>query len=146
MLWVREIVNGLIETYETNDVYEICDILNIEIVRDSKKKSPKSYFSRNNLGDEFIFLNESLCVIEEKALIAHEIGHAILHPEINIAYYSSNDFVGKNKLERQADYFAAELLLYDIDFSEYLLGGQTKRDLAHAVNVSEKLLNYIFKY
>ena len=141
---IKEIVNGLIETYNTNDVYELCDFLNIEILRGKRKNCIKSYFFRDEYGDEFIFLNDSMEINEERELIAHELGHAILHTDINIAYYTRNDSVSKSKLERQANKFAAELLLSHVDWKEHIYAGQTIRELAYAVNVSEEVLSYKF--
>ena len=47
----------------------------------------------------------------ERHVLAHELGHAILHPKINITYLESNTFYSKEKFEIATNTFAAELLL-----------------------------------
>ena len=44
---------------------------------------------------------------------AHELGHTILHPDINTAFMTHRTFFSASKLEREANTFAVELLLPD---------------------------------
>lgn len=55
----------------------------------------------------------------ERHVLAHELGHAILHPKTNITYLESNTFYSKEKIEIAANTFAAELLIEDSLFDEY---------------------------
>ncbi len=137
MQWIKDIVNGLVEQYQTNNIYELCDFLNIEITRKSHNKDIKSYFFRNLYGDEYIFLNSTIEPREEKALIAHELGHAILHTDVNVSYYCKNTLINKGKLEKQADYFAAILLTANIEVDNYSWEGQTICQLADEIEVEE---------
>lgn len=115
MNWIGDIVTGLIEHYETNDVLELCDCLGISIVR-KKLNGIGSFFCRNPYGDEFILIDQSIDLHDSKSLIAHELGHAILHPGITTAFYHKS-LMYKPKLERQADIFADALLSYGTDGS-----------------------------
>ena len=54
----------------------------------------------------------------ERHVLAHELGHAILHPKTNITYLESNTFYSKEKFEIAANTFAAELLIEDSMFHE----------------------------
>ena len=47
----------------------------------------------------------------EKYCLAHELGHAILHEQLNWAFLSQNTYFVTEKYEREADLFAAYLLL-----------------------------------
>ena len=49
----------------------------------------------------------------ERHVLAHELGHAILHQKTNITYLESNTFYYKEKFEIAANTFAAELLIED---------------------------------
>ena len=49
----------------------------------------------------------------ERHVLAHELGHAILHSNTNITYLESNTFYSKEKIEIAANTFAAELLIED---------------------------------
>jgi Zn-dependent peptidase ImmA (M78 family) len=143
MQWITDIVNGLVERYETSDVLELCDFLNIEIIKKTHNKDIKSYFFRGSFGNEFIYLNHELDPREERALIAHELGHAILHTDIGVTYYSTNKLLNKCKLESQADYFATKLLTFNIDVHDYSWEGQTIAQLAEEIEIYEPILEGI---
>lgn len=49
---------------------------------------------------------------------AHELGHAILHPDENTAFLKKNTLFSTDKIEVEANTFAVELLLPDELFLE----------------------------
>ena len=71
-------------------------------------------YIRNFLGIEVVFIRDNLHYQYEKFVLAHELGHAVLHVEIGTAAYS-NKLINRGKLERQADYFAIKILDIKID-------------------------------
>jgi len=142
MEWIGNIVIGLIELYETNDVFELCDYLEIEII-EKENLEFRSYFNRNIYGDEFIYIDESLNIKKKRELIAHELGHAILHTDLSVAYYN-NSLLNKPQIEREANEFAAELLMSDKNIYEYLYEDQTVEELADCLEVSEDVVRYKF--
>lgn len=54
-----------------------------------------------------------------KFVCAHELGHALLHPGINTPFLKASTLFSVNKLEREANEFAVELLLPDDLIKEY---------------------------
>ena len=46
-------------------------------------------------------------------ICAHELGHAVLHPRISTPFLKKNTLFSIDKIERQANTFAVELLLPD---------------------------------
>lgn len=76
----------------------------------------------------------------ERHVLAHELGHAILHPKTNITYLESNTFYSKERFE-----IAAELLIEDSLFDEYK--HHTIEEMAAMENLPIELikikLNYI---
>ncbi len=137
--WIKDIVIGLVETYETNDVYTLCDYLNIEILITDNNKNADSYFLRNKTGDEFIFIKPELNHKEERSLLAHELGHALLHTDYGVAYYYKGS-CNKGKLEIQANTFAAELLLTGIDLDDYIDFYPTIESLLEEIGIAENLI------
>ena len=81
----------------------------------------------------------------ERHVLAHELGHAILHPKTNITYLERNTFYSKEKFEIAANTFAAELLIEDSLFDEYK--HHTIEEMAAMENLPIELikikLNYI---
>lgn len=138
MTWIIEIVNGLIEMYETRDVYKLIDKLEIILIRKNLPGNKKGRFFRDMFGNEFIFISDDLCIEEEKIVIAHELGHLILHTDLSTSYYSSNNLLNKDKLEVQANKFAAELLIPD---DVEIIEGMTTKELACYLEISEELVN-----
>lgn len=140
---LRDIVLGLIELYGTNDVFELCDYLNIEIIKKQDLKF-ESYFSRNLYGDEFIYINDNIDIKKKRELIAHELGHAILHTGLDVAYYN-NSLLNKPQIEREANEFAAELLIRDEDLYSCFFDNQTIGGLAYCLEVTEDVVRYKMK-
>jgi Zn-dependent peptidase ImmA (M78 family) len=107
--WINNYVEGIEEYCSSRDPAEICRSLDIEICRMDPKsfllKGTEAIYLRSYLSQEIIFISNDLPYLYEKYVLAHELGHAILHPDIDTAAYSSK-LLNKGKLERQANYFA----------------------------------------
>lgn len=83
----------------------------------------KGFFQRTPNGFKIIHLNSTLDTKESKYILAHELGHAILHTHLSIGLFLENNLLIKNKYENEADKFAAEILIddhiiRDVEFSE----------------------------
>ncbi len=141
--YIRQEVDKLVQRYNTRDVYELIDNLNIILLRvplHSSINGMYQYFKRNKI----IYLNNNLDIIMERHVLAHELGHAILHPKINITYLESNTFYSKEKFEIAANTFAAELLITDSLFNEYKKS--TLDEMALIENLPKELINIKLKY
>lgn len=98
------------------------------------------YFKKNKI----IYLNDSLDTIIERHILAHELGHAILHTKTNITYLESNTFYSKEKIEVAANNFAAELLIEDSLFDKYK--HHTIDEMASIENLPKELIRIKLKY
>jgi len=142
MIWIKEIVDGLVEMYGTRNVYEILDKLEVTLIRKKLFKNEKGRFYRDILRHETIFISDTLSEQEEKIVIAHELGHLILHTHLSTSYYTENQLINKNKLEVEANKFAAELLIPDdVNIYEY----ETIQQLACYLEVPEELVRLKYK-
>lgn len=95
--------NGL----TTYNPFEICDKYNINVVNDPLGSVMGYYYLLR--GYQFIFVSSNLSEHLRMLVCAHELGHALLHPEVN-AYYS---LFPVGRYERQANSFAVNLRLMD---------------------------------
>ncbi|MDD7678133.1 MAG: ImmA/IrrE family metallo-endopeptidase [Anaerovibrio sp.] len=84
-----------------------------------------------------IHLNQELDDPMLQFVCAHELGHTILHPDINTAFMTHRTFFSASKLEREANTFAVELLLPDDFIREN--EGRSIYQLARLRGVPEKL-------
>lgn len=140
---IKNITAGLIETSGTNNPFEICEYLDIKIIY-SSLKSINGFFQRTADGYEIIHINSEIPEEEQKYVCAHELGHALLHPDMAISFFIQNKLLIKNKFEIQADMFAAELLI-DLDSDEppYLSDLSTEQ-LSSYFSVPAELIKYKF--
>ena len=60
-----------------------------------------------------IHINQNLNEQDAKFTCAHELGHAILHPNASTPFLRSKTFLSVDKLEIEANSFAVNLLIPD---------------------------------
>ncbi len=135
--------NNLVKKHKTNDPFVLCDILNINLTITKLPKSINGFYT-NIMDMPFIFLSEQLDDCLKKAICAHELGHYILHPNINTLFVKQSTLFSSAKLEREADLFAASLLIPDkvflFDASETITADQ----LAYELDVPTELIKIKF--
>lgn len=132
---IKALAVGVIEEYSTNNPFEIAEKLNIVILYHELPDKLKGYRI-----DNLVILNKKLTYKEKKWVLAHELGHYFIHDYISIGNCFKNELLIKEKYERQADIFASELLLTDID--KYCIEGLTDKQIASMLNVPLKLVKY----
>lgn len=134
---IREIVSTLVEKYNTRNPFELAEYQNIEIIY-SELKSVLGYYTKYRRVQSIILSNE-LPEHLERYVCAHELGHAICHPDINVQWLCESTFYSKGKFERQANTFAVELLLPESLLREY--PDQTIYQIARSVGVPEEFVD-----
>ncbi|MDO4605474.1 MAG: ImmA/IrrE family metallo-endopeptidase [Helcococcus sp.] len=141
MKWIDDIVTGLIENIGSNNLDDILSELKIH----KFTVSPDNSLLQDNqavyqrIGDfECIYIADN--VLNKDFIIAHEIGHAILHVDEMTMFY--NPLLNKGKLENEANYFACKLLYNDLEIEE---GIETTYELANLLGVNEKMIKYVIK-
>ena len=104
-------VKDLIKKYNTSNIKELVDHLDISIEYQVFKA--KTLDSRLMIVDSkgYIFVRSDLDCAYENFLIAHELGHYVLHHDENISFNFLRR-VYKTRLEREANEFAIRLLMY----------------------------------
>ena len=112
MKTIAEKVRELIGLYETADPQEICDKMGIMVHCHEMTDKINGFASSFN-GVPFIVLNSRLGYYEKRITLAHELGHIVLHSSTNSVSLSMNTSFCVTKYEREADCFAAHLLLED---------------------------------
>ncbi|WP_414697555.1 ImmA/IrrE family metallo-endopeptidase [Peptacetobacter sp. AB845] len=139
---VKKCVSMIKKKAKTDDVFELVDYFNIQTIDidlGSSTLGMYKYIKRN----KFIFLNTSLDYQQRKFVLAHELGHAILHSNLNCFFLEKKTLHLKNKFEIEANKFAVELLVSDValkDLEEY-----TIEQASIILNIPVELLKYKFK-
>ncbi len=145
MVWVLEDlikkqVRKLVKKHKTNNPFEIAKEKNIIVIREPLG-SIYGYYNKY-ARQRFIHINCNLDYHREILTCAHELGHIILHPNSNTPFLKANTFYSISKLERQANLFAAHLLIDDNLLDNYK--GYTLEQIALMENIPIELLHLRF--
>ena len=114
-------VKNLEKKYGTRDPYKLCKRLKINIIYMDLGEIKGIY--KKVVTNKFIVINENLDEFCQKVVLAHELGHAILHHSKEIQALKDYDLFPRytNQIEIEANTFAAELLIDDtFENDEYI--------------------------
>lgn len=119
---IKRTVAELVQKYNTDEPEELCHALGIVVVDCDLPKVTKGFCMMLKTGTAIV-LNQSLDTTERRCCIAHELGHAVLHEGLNYLFMSHNTCMVTGRYEREADLFAAFLLLREIKNDETVTTG-----------------------
>ncbi|MEG1500460.1 MAG: ImmA/IrrE family metallo-endopeptidase [Clostridiales bacterium] len=112
---IKTIVQDLCRKYQTNSPQELIQSMDIDI--HSYPFANLRGMAIQNQEQKAIIVKDGLPFEEENYILAHELGHLILHQGSYFFICSKTNFL-PGKYEKEADLFAAYLLLTDADFQE----------------------------
>ncbi len=135
---ITKTVQNLVSEYGTNDPFELADALSILIMPSKAIKG----CTMNLLGYPVIFLGEDLNDFERRYVCAHELAHNVLHDIKQYDLLIHSTFFNEDKVEVEADIFAAELLISDDVSIKY--PGFTLEQVAASENVPLELVKLKF--
>ena len=138
---IRGIVDYYVRKYGTRDPFVLASYLNVEVqYGDMGSRSGGYMYLKKH---RCIFLNENLSYNEQLMIMAHELGHAIMHRKQNCYFIRNKTLLLNSKTEREANIFAAELLIEDeliLEHRDY-----TQEQLARLTGYDEKIIELRFK-
>lgn len=106
--YIKEIVQRYVSRYNTRDPFKLAELLGIEVQMGTPGCAGCYMFLKNH---RYIFLDQNLEERELLQVMAHELGHAILHKKLNCYFIRNKTFLLNSKTEQEANLFAAELLI-----------------------------------
>lgn len=110
-------VRNLIKKAGSSDPYEIADYLNIKIKTVSMPRHTNGFWLRI-LRRNYICISDQLNDWQRKAVIGHELGHIMLHPQYKYFCLDSRTYFCSQRHENEADFFSVELCGYSMDIEE----------------------------
>lgn len=143
MNYIKSTVDHLTARFGTEDPFELCDALGIRLSIEPLPPAIHGFYS-NVLHMDFIYINHRLPRTRQRLVCAHELGHAVLHPGVNSLFLSRRTQINSEKLERQADLFAAHLLIPDDVFARGREESLTMEQLAAELKVPVSYLELKF--
>lgn len=138
---IKKIANQLKRKYLTDNPFELAKCLNIIVIRAPLGKLAGCYmYKRRN---RIIYINSD---IEDEGFLyevmAHEIGHAVLHRTENCYFIKNKTYLLASKIENQANKFASEFLIDDDILEEY--HDYNREQLSRLLGYSQKLIELKF--
>ena len=111
---IIDTVEKLTKKYDTRAPYELCKCLGIKIHFYDMEKKLKGFFFYQSR-QKNIVIDSNVNEVLERILVAHELGHAVLHTKIAMmkGFQEMEVLDGGSPEEDEANFFAAELLLED---------------------------------
>lgn len=113
----REVAIEIAARYNTNNPFEIARERNIRILYEPMKTTLGFYVRYRRF--QHIILNDDLSEGMQRFVCAHELGHSILHADLNVPKLTRYTMFSRDKFERQANKFSVELILPDELLREY---------------------------
>ncbi|MFJ7700042.1 ImmA/IrrE family metallo-endopeptidase [Lysinibacillus fusiformis] len=116
-MWIREKVVNLKQKFKTDCPYELAGYLNIHVLFHDLHEEIRGYYKYDRR-NQYIVINSNLDENFKFLVCAHELGHACLHPRLNTPFMRQNTLLSVDKIEREANRFAAEFLIPDENLFE----------------------------
>lgn len=146
---ICEKTEHLRKVYGTSDPYGICEQMDITVMRRPMGSGSDDckgffvYYCRIPL----IMLNSDLSEEMQRIICAHELGHAVLHRKYSDVYQFQDVslFNAADDMEKEANIFAAELLLTDDEVNETLNSDRTFFEAAASLFVPVEILDFKFR-
>lgn len=142
-------VSRLIHKYDEPDPWNLASAMGIFVAEYSMGTEPNSckgffmYQSRM----KHITINSDLTDVVKRIILAHEIGHAVLHHEASKmrAFHDFSLYDNSSRLEYEANLFATEYLLDDEIVRERLNEDTFFFSVAKELMVPAELLDFKFR-
>lgn len=142
---IKQEANRLKIKYQTDNPYEICKAMNIQVMARPMGKNPlscKGFFMVNSRC-KLIMLNSDLPEEIQRIILVHELGHASLHSSSTLsAFHDFAYFDNTGRMEYEANIFAAEFLLEDAEVIAALEEGEDFFHAANYLQVPPELLDF----
>lgn len=114
---IKAAVKQLMKKHNTNNPYELAKFLNI-IILYAELGNTWGYYTTYKRS-RFIIINQNIPETLQTYTCAHELGHSVLHKGISTPFLRKHTLFSVEKIERQANTFAVELLLPDELLKQY---------------------------
>ena len=116
---IKDIVDELTARYETTDPIQLCRALGIHLLQAEIQPIKGHYTKSNRI--KMITTAYSLSDKEKSIVIAHELGHSILHNDISTTFYHTFTKLNVARIENEVNVFAMYLTLKNHEYElEYI--------------------------
>lgn len=139
---IKQFVRSLVSENGTFSPFEIAENKGI-IIQMEPLGTIRGYYSKA-LRTKFIHINCDLDEYQQKFTCAHELGHALLHPNACTPFLREHTLFSVDKLEVEANRFAT-CLCYPPNLLAEEYEGCTTTQIAEILNLPLPLIEYTLK-
>lgn len=136
---IKETVAQLIKLHRTNNPYEIASQKNIMVLFEQLGEMMGYFNTYRRIA--IIHINSNMDEKEQKFTCAHELGHLILHPKVNTPFLRKNTFYSIDRIEREANEFAVELLIPDEIIYQYQNSNTSIYEAAEVYGIPQEIIH-----
>ncbi|MFS0822130.1 ImmA/IrrE family metallo-endopeptidase [Bacillus sp. 1P02SD] len=111
---IKRRVDLLINKYQTNCPFKLTNHLGIQVLYEPLGNI-LGYYSKH-FRVKVIHINEAANQKKQQFICAHELGHAIMHPDANTPFLKKHTLYLTDRIEVEANAFAIELLLSNLNY------------------------------
>lgn len=140
MNWIMRKLNKEIKKHKTNNPFELADMNNI-IIRYFPLGKTLGFYMKNSR-QKVVVLNNNNDEYLMRFVCAHELGHSILHPNENTPFLHKNTLFSKDRIEKEANFFAVHLLLSNENLQDY----ETTFDILRENGIPYEMERFISEY
>lgn len=138
---IKDKVQQLCKKHQTRDPFIIARQMGILVIHE-ELGSISGYYNKI-LRMKQIHINHNLPDSVQRFTCAHELGHALLHPEANTPFLMTHTFFSISRMEHEANKFASELLIPDSFMEDN--ASLTMEQLARMLNYDVRLVELKLK-
>ncbi|ADI25301.1 ImmA/IrrE family metallo-endopeptidase [Geobacillus stearothermophilus] len=136
---IKQIVEKLITKHGTNNPFEIASQKGIVLLFEPLGGTYGYHHTFRRI--QIIHINSELDEPMKRFVCAHELGHAVLHPELSTSFLRKHTLFCMDKVEREANEFAVELLLSDDVLYTYRDTDATIYEAAAAYGIPKEVVH-----
>ncbi|AMQ22220.1 ImmA/IrrE family metallo-endopeptidase [Geobacillus sp. JS12] len=136
---IKQIVEKMIRKHGTNNPFEIASQKGIVLLFEPLGGIYGYHHTFRRI--QIIHINSELDEPMQRFVCAHELGHAVLHPELSTSFLRKNTLFCMDKVEREANEFAVELLLPDDCIYTYRNTDMTIYEVATTYGIPKEVVH-----
>lgn len=140
---IQDIVSFYVKKYQTTNPFQVARNLNILYQEGNLGEYSGCYMFLKN--HRYIFLNNNLNDNEKRFVMAHELGHAVLHKKQNCYFIRNKTLLLNSKIEKEANLFASCLLLSNSDVELFKENQYTLDEISCISGLDKKIVELRLK-
>lgn len=146
MNYIKPLIKNITNDFESRDPKAIAEKANLNIKYMPLSKNLKGIVAFDSVAKiKSIIVDSGLNDIMKKYILSHELGHVFLHPGAGKFFIEKHTYQVTDKREKEANEFAAELLIRDKQLNELIKTYRLTSKIAYELGVPESLLKIKLK-